>query len=223
MKLMAEGISLQWLTNLIWSVCSRNLPFTDRDPLFIVLGSLMYYIFTGIVAHLRFIALTSEMISLFLISLLLIVCYSSQLQPASFKCWAPKPSTGASRSSSQHPASSFSYLRKIVIASLLRNYSFSYSLFWRKKGRNYVLCTQSVSGMRYERKQDITCAVSGIEWVVNMTFELRGTSEVPCLLLRLPCRATSHPGTRFQEKKPGGILSWTTRYCHEAVGNGKTS
>lgn len=107
-ELMTEGISLQWLTNLIWSVCRRNLPFTERDPLFIVLGLLMYYIFTGIESHLRFIALTSEMISLFLISLLLIVCYSSQLQPASFKCWAPKPGTGTSCSSSQHLASSFS-------------------------------------------------------------------------------------------------------------------
>lgn len=94
-ELTAEGISLQWLTNLIWSVCSRNSPFTERDTLLIVLGSLIYYIFTRIESHLQFIALTSEMISLFLVSLLLIVSYSSQLWPASFKCWAPKPSTGA--------------------------------------------------------------------------------------------------------------------------------
>ena len=101
--------------NPVWSACSRNLPFTERDPLFIVLGLLMYCIFTSIESHLRFTALTSDIISPFLISLLLIVCYSSQLQPASFKCWAPKPSTGASHSSSQHLTSSFSYLKKVLL------------------------------------------------------------------------------------------------------------
>lgn len=112
LELKGKGISLQQLTDLLWSACSRNLLFTGRVPLFIVLGLLMDHTFTGTESHLQFIALTSEMISLSCISLLLIVCYSSQLQPASFRCWAPKPRTSTSCSSLQHLASSFFYVKK---------------------------------------------------------------------------------------------------------------
>lgn len=59
-------------------------------------------------------------------------------------------------------------------------------------------------GTGNEIKQDITCAVEGIEWVLNMTLELYGTSKVSCLLLRLPYGAKSNLRTCFQEKEKAG-------------------
>lgn len=117
-ELIAEGISLQRLTNLIWSVCSRNSPFAERDTLLIVLGSLMYYIFTRIESHLQFIALTSEMISLsrFTVAhcLLFLPVMASQLQTQ-----GSQTQHRCHPSSARHLTSSFSYLKNYCYGQLL--------------------------------------------------------------------------------------------------------
>lgn len=125
----------------------------------IVLGFLMYRILTGMESHLQFIALTSEMISLshFIVAHCLLfptITVSQHQMPGS---------------QAQHrrqlliiaapPGQQLLLLKKnTVMDSLLRNYSFSYSLFWRRKGTNYVLCMQNMPGTRYERIQDMTCS-----------------------------------------------------------------
>lgn len=114
-------------------------------------------------SQLQFIALTSEMISLshFIVAHCLLFPNYSQPEPnARLPSPAQAPASHHSSTTWLVASSTLKKKKNTVMDSLLRNCSFSYPLFWRRKGRNDVLCMQNMPGTKYERMQDMTCC----EW-----------------------------------------------------------
>lgn len=142
------------------------------------------------------------MISLFLILLLLIVCYSSQLQPGSFKGWAPKPSTGTSRSASHHLPSSISHLKNYCYGQFIKKLFICLPVL-EQKGEEW--CTLHAKSVRAEVCKQAGCNVCcGGYWAGVK----RGAWVMRCIRGPLSASQTPLQGNKSSRDLLSGKKSW---------------